>query len=84
MYDVIVLFTDLQDNSYLYKVGDTYPRAGYKPTDKRIAELSGSSNKRGKPLIKARQNATESVIEGKQEVTTEVTESKPRRGRKKA
>lgn len=84
MYRVIEVFTDLQDNNYRYIVGDEYPRTGYNPSTKRIDELSGSSNKRGKPLIKARQNATESVIEGKQEVTTEVTESKPRRGRKKA
>lgn len=84
MYEVIKGFMDLQDDNYLYEVGQTYPRTGYKPTDERIAELSGSNNKRGKPLIKARQNTTESVIEGKQEVTTEVTESKPRRGRKKA
>lgn len=84
MYRVIEVFTDLQDNNYRYNVGDEYPRTGYKPSTKRIDELSGANNKRGKPLIKARQNATESVIEGKQEVTTEVTESKPRRGRKKA
>lgn len=84
MYEVIKGFIDLQDDNHLYEVGQTYPRSGYKPTDERIVELSGSNNKRGKPLIKARQNAAESVTEGKQEVTTEVTESKPRRGRKKA
>lgn len=84
MYRVVELFTDLQDSNYRYNVGDEYPRMGYKPTDERIVELSGSNNKRGKPLIKARENAAESVIEGKQEATTEVTESKPRRGRKKA
>lgn len=84
MYRVIEVFTDLQDSNYRYNVGDEYPRTGYKPSAKRIAELSGSSNKRGKPLIKARENAVESVTEGKQEVTTEVTESRPRRGRKKA
>lgn len=84
MYKVIEIFTDLQDSNYHYNVGDEYPRTGYKPSAKRIDELSGANNKRGKPLIKARQNATESVIDDKQEVTTEVTESKPRRGRKKA
>lgn len=73
MYRVIEVFTDLQDNNYHYNVGDEYPRAGYKPSTKRIDELSGSNNKRDKPLIKARENAAESVTEGK-----------PKRGRKKA
>ena len=73
MYEVIKGFMDLQDDNHLYEVGQTYPRSGYKPTDERIAELSGSNNKRGKPLLKARQNAAESVTEGK-----------PKRGRRKA
>lgn len=73
MYRVIEVFTDLQDNNYHYSVGDEYPRAGYKPSAKRIDELSGANNKRGKPLIKARENAAQSV-----------TEAKPKRGRKKA
>lgn len=73
MYEVLWAFKDLQDDEYRYEIGNTYPRAGYKPTDERIDELSGSNNKRGKPLIKARENAAESVTEGK-----------PKRGRKKA
>lgn len=73
MYEVLWAFKDLQDDEYRYEKGDSYPRAGYKPTTKRIDELSGSKNKRGKPLIKARENAAESVTEGK-----------PKRGRKKA
>ena len=73
MYEVLWAFKDLQDDEYRYEKGDSYPRTGYKPTDERIDELSGSNNKRGKPLIKARENAAESVTEGK-----------PKRGRKKA
>lgn len=53
MYKVIRYFTDLQDNEYAYQVGDTYPRKGLSPTDERIAELSGSQNRQGKPLIEA-------------------------------
>lgn len=64
MYEVLWAFKDLQDDEYRYEKGDSYPRAGYKPTTKRIDELSGSKNKRGKPLIKARENAAESVTEG--------------------
>lgn len=51
MYKVIKLFTDLTDEGYEYKVGDTYPREGVKPTKQRIEELSGSDNKQGVPLI---------------------------------
>lgn len=72
MYSVIEAFTDLQDSKYYYNVGDEYPRMGYKPSTKRIDELSGANNKRGKPLIKAAQESAESVTEGK-----------PKRGRKK-
>ena len=53
MYKVIKLFTDLQDGGYRYEVGDEYPREGYEPTEERIAELSGRTNKQGAPLIKA-------------------------------
>jgi hypothetical protein len=51
MYKVVKLFTDLQDNNYRYEVGDEYPRLGLKPSIARIAELSGSNNKQGRPLI---------------------------------
>lgn len=73
MYEVLWAFKDLQDDEYRYEKGDTYPRTDYKPTDERIDELSGSNNKRGKPLIKAAENGAQSV-----------TEARPKRGRKKA
>ena len=44
---------DLEDDHYLYKKGDTYPREGLKPTKKRIAELSSKKNKIGEVLIEA-------------------------------
>lgn len=66
-YEVVVTFTDLQDGEHLYNVGDEYPRTGYKPSAKRIDELSGANNKRGKPLIKAVQESTESATEGTKE-----------------
>lgn len=50
-YKVIKLFTDLHDNDYLYKVGDTFPRKGISVTEERIAELAGSDNKQHAPLI---------------------------------
>lgn len=52
MYEVINYFTDLQDGNHEYKVGYPFPREGLTVSDERIAELSGSDNKQGKPLIK--------------------------------
>ena len=52
MYKVIRYFTDLQDDDYIYREGDTYPRKGLKPTADRIDELASNRNKRGLPLIK--------------------------------
>ena len=51
IYKVINKFTDLEDGGYVYQIGDTYPRAGYKPSDGRIDELSNYTNKQKKPLI---------------------------------
>ena len=51
MYKVIERFMDLQDDNYIYKVGDAYPREGAGPTLERIRELASNSNKIGKPLI---------------------------------
>ena len=50
-YRVLEYFKDLQDDGYKYRAGDTYPRAGYKPSKDRIAELSTGKNKRNRPLI---------------------------------
>ena len=52
MYKVILRFADLQDSSHVYEVGDAYPREGVKPSEERISELLGASNKIGAPLIK--------------------------------
>lgn len=51
MYKVIKLFTDLQDNDHLYNAGDVFPREGLKVSPDRLAELAGSENKQGVPLI---------------------------------
>lgn len=58
-YIVIRFFTDLQDNDFPYSVGDTYPRKEGTSTAERIAELAGSNNKQGQPLIMAVEEATE-------------------------
>lgn len=51
MYKVIKLFSDLQDKNHVYNVGDTFPRPGLAVNPERLAELSGSENKQGTPLI---------------------------------
>lgn len=51
-YEVIKFFTDLQDDSHPYNVGDIFPRQGKEVTEDRIAELSGSNNRQHTPLIK--------------------------------
>lgn len=51
MYKVIKYFTDLHDENYPYNVGDNFPREGIKVTSERLAELAGSENKQGVPLI---------------------------------
>lgn len=45
-------FKDLEDNNYIYKKGDIYPREGLDPTKERIKELSSKKNKIGEILIK--------------------------------
>ena len=55
MIKVIKEFYDLQDGCFRYKMGDTYPRKGYKATDARIAELAGNKNKLGEALIEVEQ-----------------------------
>lgn len=51
MYKVIEYFIDLQDNNHPYNVGDKFPRTGVKVSAERLAELAGSENLQGKPLI---------------------------------
>ena len=51
MYKVIKSFTDLQDDNYVYYVGDTFPRNGVEVDAERIAELSSDKNRLGVLLI---------------------------------
>lgn len=55
MYKVIKFFMDLQDQNRAYNVGDTFPHkdCSYAVSEERLAELAGSDNKQGVPLIKA-------------------------------
>lgn len=51
MYRVIKTFIDLQDNNYVYYVGDTFPHNGVEVDAERIAELASDKNRLGVPLI---------------------------------
>ena len=50
-YRVLENFSDKQDDRRPYKVGDIYPREGLDPSPQRVAELLGSENVRGRPII---------------------------------
>jgi len=43
---------DLEDNDFIYKQGDIFPREGLKVSPERIKELSTTKNKIGEILIK--------------------------------
>lgn len=84
MYKVIRYFTDLQDDEYIYREGDTYPRNGLKPTAERIVELSTNRNLQGVPLIKV-EEPVESVENDVETVEEAVETEKPKkRTRRKA
>lgn len=51
MYVVKSYFEDMFDEHHPYYPGDTYPRKGFMVDKKRLAELSGTNNARGKSLI---------------------------------
>lgn len=51
-YKVVKSFFDKEDNSYLYKVEDPYPRTGTNPSQERNEELSTTNNDEGKIFIK--------------------------------
>lgn len=78
MYKAIVGFTDLQDNFYRYEPGDIFPREGAQVSEYRIAQLAGSDNKQGKPVIEAVSKA-----EKVEQLIEEIAEEPKKRGRKK-
>ena len=51
MYKAIERFKDLKDGRFLYEVGDKFPRKGKRVSKARLAELLGSDNRRGRPVI---------------------------------
>lgn len=89
MYKVIKFFRDLKDNGHVYKVGDIFPYDGKEIPEARIAELSGSNNRQGTPLIElVPEPGADDTEENKEtEVVADEVEPKKdppkKRGRKK-
>ena len=79
MYRVIKAFTDLHDNDYPYAVGDIFPRSGVSVSAGRCAELAGSNNKQGQPLIVA-----ESVEEPEKKPAKRAKKSNPEESAREA
>lgn len=52
-YKVLTRFADLQDGKRIYEAGETFPRLGLHVSEERLAELAGSDNRIGHPLIAA-------------------------------
>ena len=89
-YKALVFFRDGQDDNRAYRPGDTFPRAGLAVSAARLAELSGSANRRGIPLIreekaaKAPEKAPEKTPEKEPEKAPEkAPEAAPKKPRKK-
>ena len=71
----------MQDNSYQYKAGDTFPRTGLEVAIDRIKELLSADNKLGEPVIEEiKQAKAEPKVEPKVEPEEEPKPKK--RGRK--
>lgn len=89
MYRVIEAFFDLKDGNYHYEAGAEYPRPDYEPSQERIAELAGRSNRMGCALIEAVERPVEPPEEEPKEIpatdgeTPERPVSERQRGRKK-
>jgi hypothetical protein len=85
MYKVLRSFADLQDNGYIYNVGDIFPHVGKNVSEARYHELSTNSNKIGVPLIKKVDVEAEADEEEEIAVEPEVDVPKfeEKRGRRK-
>lgn len=84
-YIVIERFADLQDGNRIYEAGDTYPRPGLDVTPGRIAELAGSDNRMGYPLIEAVETPVEPGNDEPKEIPVQPPKpaQKGRRARRK-
>lgn len=71
MYEVIKDFVDIQDNNYLYRAGDAFPRVGVEAGKDRIRELLLGKNRCGEALIKELEEADNSAVSEENEPAEE-------------
>lgn len=83
MYEVLRSFADLQDNGYVYNVGDIFPHVGKNVSEARYHELSTNNNKIGVPLIKEVAVEAEEEKEIAVEPEVDVPKFEEKRGRRK-
>ena len=86
MYTAKVAFVDLKDDRHFYNAGDTFPREGLSVDAARIAELAGSDNRMGYPLIEAVPEPQKRPLEAEEAPDKEIPESgqKPAKKRRAA
>jgi len=77
-YVVLKSFLDREDD-HLYKVGEKYPRDGYKPTKKRISDLASDKNAIGTPLIGKETEGQHENADGDLPVSKKLVQPKARR-----
>lgn len=85
IYRALIRFCDRQDDMFMYEAGDTYPRPGLDVTPERIAELAGSDNRMGYPLIEAVEALSKAPNDEPKEELTEADKpaQKSRRSRQR-
>ena len=81
MYVAAVQFVDLQDG-YRYAAGEKFPREGLYVSNERIAELAGSNNRMGYPLIKQVVKAVESPLNGVSSADNKIPAQAPKAPKK--
>lgn len=81
-YIVLKDFADLQDNKYLYRVGNSFPRTGVDVGEERVAELASKRNKCGEALIAKVEVKVKNA--SKSESTVKAKEKKSRKVKKDA
>lgn len=77
-YTVLTRFADLQDGNRIYEAGDTYPRPGFDVSTERLAELAGSDNRIGKPLIVDVDAQCDKCVVERAEMPVEAPQAEPK------
>ena len=84
-YVAVTQFADLKDADRIYEAGENYPRPGLDVAPERIAELAGSDNRMGYPLIEAVEAPSKAPTDEPKEELTEADKpaQKSRRSRQR-